>query len=819
MCPSLQDVLATRLAASVETIAVGPFMKRAFVYAGSLTLILSSIVFGNPSQQRQATYSLPADQIIPGRPWTSIIPDPDKFDWTSREGGRPGYRYRGMLPAQQRFYEYIQEKRRNNQELTWAERSTIRWLISSRRWPEAPRPNAFWSAFMRYLREQPTADLNVAQGIMMNELISRGLVPVDMPPSANFERVREYLNSGPFHSRNWFERVFGRIEPWMDNLYAGYGFDMRPSAPLANAFPPKDTFNGLRVIYDVSGATLSETVDSEGFTIQRRIKGVLGTGTLTISGTARVGGFGADVSLSVWAGDQKNEKTFYIENRGNDGNPQNFSLSVPIPAGARTGGFAIHLDGRYSMGGGHRGCYVTGDFGPSRAQLEAERAAADAKWRQEVEDTLQRLGYENTPEGRETEEMRKALAGGDAAWNTFVNRRLEQMRGDTSPEIAEFNELENAMTTGGSLWDEYVASHRTANAAAASSFLKQAQSLSENGKYKDAIDAYSKAIESNGNSAEAYAGRALAKRGLQDVDGASVDIARALELDPNNAEAHRVRSMVKRSRNDHAGALADATRAVELAPNNFRTYLTRGVARENLKDLNGALADYNRSIEINPDYAMSYLYRGTVRLNLKDNRGALTDLNRFIGSVADNSAGYNNRGLAKERLGDLNGAVADYQKSVELNPQSENVRRNLARVRESLGLKNDSSAEITVFSNMNVYAVGNRPTVATSFTIEQSHVITSILTYHWNDGRGTQTGTIALRDSAGRVYGPWPAEGSPGQGGVPNANWTSKPNVTLPPGTYSIIDSEPSTWSQNSGSGGCGMSIVKGYRTTSTDRP
>jgi hypothetical protein len=122
--------------------------------------------------------------------------------------------------------------------------------------------------------------------------------------------------------------------------------------------------------------------------------------------------------------------------------------------------------------------------------------------------------------------------------------------------------------------------------------------------------------------------------------------------------------------------------------------------------------------------------------------------------------------------------------------------------------------ERVLFDSMNGYGVGNGPTAPATFTIGQPHVITSITTYHWNDGHGTRAGTIALRDASGRLFGPWAVAGSPGQGGVPNAFWIGQPNVTLPAGTYTIIDSEPSTWSRNSASGNRGMSTVRGYPTT-----
>ncbi len=123
------------------------------------------------------------------------------------------------------------------------------------------------------------------------------------------------------------------------------------------------------------------------------------------------------------------------------------------------------------------------------------------------------------------------------------------------------------------------------------------------------------------------------------------------------------------------------------------------------------------------------------------------------------------------------------------------------------------SVEVTVFDSMNIFGVGNQPTAPATFTIRQPQIITSVMTYHWNNGRGTRAGTIALRDANGRTYGPWPVSGTPGEGGVPNASWTCTPNVEVPAGTYTIVDSEPATWSQNPQSGGRGMAVVRSSGT------
>jgi len=96
------------------------------------------------------------------------------------------------------------------------------------------------------------------------------------------------------------------------------------------------------------------------------------------------------------------------------------------------------------------------------------------------------------------------------------------------------------------------------------------------------------------------------------------------------------------------------------------------------------------------------------------------------------------------------------------------------------------------------------------FTIRSAYRITFINTYHWNNQQGKRPGRISLREQNGTVYGPWHAIGTDGMHGTRNAVWEVRPDITIPPGTYEVIDSDPSTWSQNNSTGGVGMSEVRG---------
>jgi hypothetical protein len=123
----------------------------------------------------------------------------------------------------------------------------------------------------------------------------------------------------------------------------------------------------------------------------------------------------------------------------------------------------------------------------------------------------------------------------------------------------------------------------------------------------------------------------------------------------------------------------------------------------------------------------------------------------------------------------------------------------------------ERSASIALFDNWNEQPVSNNPTVPTQFTIKKDYFVTYIANYHWNGGQGMARGEISLRDQNGKVYGPWKAIASSGQDEKQNVNWECRPSVRIPAGTYTVIDSDVASWSQNEKSSRSGISRVKGY--------
>jgi hypothetical protein len=119
---------------------------------------------------------------------------------------------------------------------------------------------------------------------------------------------------------------------------------------------------------------------------------------------------------------------------------------------------------------------------------------------------------------------------------------------------------------------------------------------------------------------------------------------------------------------------------------------------------------------------------------------------------------------------------------------------------------------VVLYTNGNNGWASTGPTAPSQFTVASGPVrITELKTYHHvlPDGLPS-TGTISLKSSDGRVYGPWQTTGSPSSDGLANAWWDASIDVELPAGIYTVIDSDPSTWSFNADSGVAGMFWISG---------
>lgn len=121
---------------------------------------------------------------------------------------------------------------------------------------------------------------------------------------------------------------------------------------------PAEPFNGMQIIYNISGASITDSADSSGFTTERTLSGKLGTGQLHVSGSASItSGWGAHLNVTVNVDGVNENHKAYLETPCHG---YSFDVSVPIPAGAGEGSFSISMTGIYNAG--ERGLVVGGSL-------------------------------------------------------------------------------------------------------------------------------------------------------------------------------------------------------------------------------------------------------------------------------------------------------------------------------------------------------------------------------------------------------------------------------------------------------------------------
>lgn len=137
-------------------------------------------------------------------------------------------------------------------------------------------------------------------------------------------------------------------------------------------------------------------------------------------------------------------------------------------------------------------------------------------------------------------------------------------------------------------------------------FYTQGVKAYNNEDYKDAIELFTKSINSDkerGFIGLSYNYRGKSYQTLNKNNKAIDDYHKAIELNPNNATAYFHRGQLRDSYvNDKKGALVDFTMAIKLDARYEEAYFSRASLKFEMGDFKGALVDYNTILKhFNPN--------------------------------------------------------------------------------------------------------------------------------------------------------------------------------------------------------------------------
>ncbi len=170
-----------------------------------------------------------------------------------------------------------------------------------------------------------------------------------------------------------------------------------------------------------------------------------------------------------------------------------------------------------------------------------------------------------------------------------AKKELEQLRAEFERLKAEKGTLDETANISKNY-------QKAVNKLSATDLFEKAYAHQKSGRYKEAIDAYSKAISLNPEYAEIYYNRGMAYVDLMQYDKAIKDLNKATALDPELAIAYIERGIAYSILKQYDRAFKDYNKAILLDPELAEAYNTRGFAYSFLKQYDKAMRYYNELV-------------------------------------------------------------------------------------------------------------------------------------------------------------------------------------------------------------------------------
>lgn len=601
---------------------------------------------------------------------------------------------------------------------------------------------------------------------------------------------------------------------------------------------PAEPFNGLQCTYNITGATISKYDDVPGFTCTRSmvIQDIQRGGTLGISGSLSAGGYGATVTVTVSAGNKSSTGTYQVK----PGTPMSFNQQVAIAKDANTASITVNMEGHYSMGGGYRGVIL------------------QANW-------SERWGAENKPADPNKFKPQPSIVAiqKELLKGFFDERRFPRGIVSNGPTNNQLWWLDRAK------YDDYTCGSYQSKILTWLDGIR----MGKNPEQKAWLDKFDYGpIQTNcGFVPGGHQAVVIYPKGTNWRETGTI-LDPWPEQKPKSYTIDEWKKIFPHGMNPSSYYNEYPVCGSTGYPDPRKTEVTREESNwvrslpgerqrhyNNIKDLD----ERKKRIKIdyaNRDHENRVMAHCPLDVYVIDRQGRISGfpggkLTTQISDVSVNTfrlddgtawtelAYPSNRDYTVMFRGTANGPATIYsgfnmqdyptvyrytvnvnaRRSFALNQSRENEQISVTENNKRSGVVNgtmitDMNEEINevtsgkeekIFENGNIYGVTNGPTNETQFFIQQKTMITRIQNYHYFN-YGVKPGFIGLVDSKGKRYGPWQAIGLPGQGNVQNAYWEVEPNIVLPPGIYTVIDSDPSTWSVNPQSGGRGFTSVWG---------
>lgn len=628
-------------------------------------------------------------------------------------------------------------------------------------------------------------------------------------------------------------------------------------------FPP-EPFNGMQVNYSITGATISKYNDKPGFTWSRNLvmSEVAATGKLGISGTLQAGGYSATVKIVITADNVSVDSTMEVF----PNKPGSFNLSINIPKKTKYASISINMHGHYSMGGGSRYVVVQASYGQYGAEFEnidpnqgkpaPSKVAAEKLLKEWLDNVYKNktdkgvlLGpLNNLASWFDPQEYEKYACG--AYQGKILDLLDQEKRNPNSKYKAIFDHFDYGPIQYGPLIGEH---HCVAVFPKGEDWKTTATVLDPwiNGKPETyTIDEHKNKFKFPVQGAHWLYDK------MYPTTGTGYD-TQGYEKKPHKEDMNRWFNTLspydqKQITKDHANKVFYINEAYKKSQKNTQQKQQNGITAHcylymYIVDdkgkisgfMDGKLRNEIEGIHVNAmklddqSYWTEIIY--PENKDLKIIMKGFENGDAAVYSTSNLSLEPSKRSVLKYELNFVkdqefvldpssdklpiqnNSPVSGgnryiFGKNITIGEILSDVNKIPDEMTKSGEDKNsDSNVEINFLENLNEYSSRTNPSIPLQLKLENAVKITKIQNFHTNVANGSSL-KIKLISAKGQIYGPWAAKKVFFEGFEQYECWQVVPNILLPPGVYTIIDSEPSTWLTNTQSNNRGFSRIIGIK-------
>ena len=231
---------------------------------------------------------------------------------------------------------------------------------------------------------------------------------------------------------------------------------------------------------------------------------------------------------------------------------------------------------------------------------------------------------------------------------------------------------------------------KSINELSAMDWLEKGYALNSRGDFKEAKDAYSRAIKLDPKNAMAYYAHAI----MSDKKEAMRDFNALLALQPKDSESYLARAHTYKELEKYDLALQEFGKAIEKASGvkeKAKAYFERGVfyfvtAMGKEESLNLAISDISIAIELDSRDSEKYQFRGSAYIHIGRCDLAIRDSSKAIELDPTDGFNYSQRAIClKQDKPEL--AIKDYNRAIEAEPKQYGFYMDRGMLYASLGRK------------------------------------------------------------------------------------------------------------------------------------